>query len=590
MQNKRDEVMDKLKIYWHSTSHILAYAVKRLYPDAKLAIGPAIEEGFYYDFDLDSPFTPEEIAKIEKEMKRIIKEDIPFEREEMSVEEAIRVFKELGEDYKVELLAGQGQALSLQGTVSAYRNRDFVDLCKGPHISSTGEIKFFRLTSSSCAYWRGDESRKMLQRIYGISYETRREIDDYLERVEEAKKRDHRLLGPKLGLWMMDEEIGGGLVIWLPSGMTVRKIIEDFWLTEHKKRGYQFILSPHIARTGLWKKSGHLSYYSEFIYPLMERDNQSYLLKPMNCPFHIKVYKQKRRSYRELPLRLAELGTVYRYEKSGVLHGLLRVRGFTQDDAHIFCKPEQVTDELVSVIQLAKDTFSAFGFTDYKVELSVRDPDKKDGYMGDEKVWDAAESSLISALRESGLVFERMEGEAVFYGPKIDIKILDAIGREWQTTTIQFDFNLPQRFNLKFMGKDGEQHSVVVIHHAILGSIERFIAVLVEHYGGNFPLWLAPLQVKVLPITEEMNLFAESIKEQLVSSDVRVEVDARSEKIAFKIRDATLQKIPYMAIVGKRELDKGTLSVRRRDGKDMGILSIRDFISMLKEEEVGRKA
>ncbi|MDO9576146.1 MAG: threonine--tRNA ligase [bacterium] len=570
------------EIYWHSTAHILAYAVKRLYPNAKLAIGPAIEDGFYYDFGVEKPFTPEEIARIEKEMKKIIEENLPFEREKLSVNDAIKLFRKFNEDYKIELLH------ELEGSVSIYKNNGFIDLCKGPHIPSTGRIRFFKLTASSGAYWRGDETRKMLQRIYGVSFERREELENYLERIKEAKKRDHRTLGSDLGLWMMDEEIGAGLVVWLSRGMTVRKIIEDFWWDEHKKRGYDFILSPHIARTELWKQSGHLDYYSDLIYPVMKKDNQSYLVKPMNCPFHMKVYKQKRRSYRELPIKLAELGTVYRYEKSGVLHGLLRVRGFTQDDAHIFCMASQAKNELVGVIQLARDMFSAFGFKDYKVELSVWDINEKDKYMGDEKDWQDAESSLISALEETGLSYKKKVGEAAFYGPKIDIKILDALQREWQATTIQFDFNLPQRFNLKFMGKDGQQHSVIVIHRAILGSIERFVGALVEHYAGKFPLWLAPLQVKVLSITSEINQFAESIRERLTSAGIRAETDDRNEKLSLKIRETIIEKVPYMVIVGQKEIDSGCISVRSRNKGDIGRISVLDFVSLLKEE-IGKK-
>jgi len=566
------------KIYWHSTAHILAYAVKRLYPNAKLAIGPAIEDGFYYDFGVEKPFTPEEITRIEEEMKKIIEENLPFEREELSINDAIKLFKKFNEDYKIELL------YELEGSVSIYKNNGFIDLCKGPHIPSTGRIRFFKLTASSGAYWRGDETRKMLQRIYGVSFERREELENYLERIKEAKKRDHRTLGSDLGLWMMDEEIGAGLVVWLSRGMTVRKIIEDFWWDEHKKRGYDFILSPHIARTELWKQSGHLDYYSDLIYPVIKKDNQSYLVKPMNCPFHIKVYKQKRRSYRELPIRLAELGTVYRYEKSGVLHGLLRVRGFTQDDAHIFCMASQAKNELIGVIQLARDMFSAFGFKDYKVDLSVWDINEKDKYMGDEKDWQDAESSLISALEETGLSYKKKVGEAAFYGPKIDIKILDALQREWQATTIQFDFNLPQRFNLKFMGEDGQQHSVIVIHRAILGSIERFVGTLVEHYTGKFPLWLAPLQVKVLPITSEINQFAESIREKLTSAGIRAETDDRNEKLSLKIRETIIEKVPYIVIVGQKEIDSGCISARSRNKGDIGRISVSDFVSLLKEE------
>lgn len=566
------------EIYWHSTAHILAYAVKRLYPQAKLAIGPAIREGFYYDFGVESPFTPEEIGRIEKEMEKIVEEDHPFEREKLSKDEAVKLFKELREDYKVELLD------ELEGTVTVYKNDGFIDLCRGPHIPNTGRIRYFKLLSSSGAYWKGDESKEMLQRIYGISFQKKEDLDNYLKRTEEVKKRDHRILGSELSLWMMDEEIGAGLVVWLPHGMTVRKIIEDFWWDEHKRRGYEFILSPHLARSELWKQSGHLDYYKELIYPLIEGENQDYLIKPMNCPFHIKVYKQKRRSYRELPMRLAELGTVYRYEKSGVLHGLLRARGFTQDDAHIFCSTKQTKDELVSIIQLVKYMFASFGFRDYKVDLSVWDINNRDRFMGSEQDWHYAESSLLDALEETGLSYRRMVGEAAFYGPKIDIKILDSLNREWQATTIQFDFNLPERFKLKFMGEDGQYHNVILIHRAILGSLERFMGTLVEHYAGKFPLWLAPIQVKILTITSRCDEYADKIREKLASEGIRTESDIRNEKISLKIRDSTMEKVPYMLIIGEREIDSGRISVRRRDRGDIGSMDLSDFVTLIKKE------
>ncbi|MCK4330376.1 threonine--tRNA ligase [candidate division WOR-3 bacterium] len=566
------------KIYWHSTAHILAYAVKRLYPHAKLAIGPAINEGFYYDFGVEKPFTPEDIEKIEKEMKKIIKEDYLFKKEDLSKENAHKLFQKLGEDYKVELLE------ELEGPVTIYRNDSFIDLCRGPHLPETGRVKYFKLLSSSGAYWKGDESNEMLQRIYGISFESQKELEEYLERMEEAKRRDHRLLGTELSLWMMDDEIGPGLVVWLPRGMILRKIIEDFWWDEHRKRGYEFILSPHLARTNLWKQSGHLDYYNELIYPIMEKDNQGYLVKPMNCPFHIKVYKQKRRSYRELPMRLAELGTVYRYEKSGVLHGLLRVRGFTQDDAHLFCMVDQAKDELISTILLAKDIFTTFGFTDYKVELSVWDINEKERYMGDEEDWNNAEQSLIRALEETELSYQKRKGEAAFYGPKIDIKILDSLKREWQATTIQFDFNLPKRFDLKFMGQDGQYHNIILIHRAILGSLERFIGTLVEHYAGKFPMWLAPIQVKILPITSNVNEYAEKIKNELISSGIRTKSDYRNEKLSLKIREATMEKLPYMIIIGEKEIDTKTISVRSREKGNIGSMNLLDFQELVKNE------
>lgn len=563
----------------HSTAHVLAQAVKRLYPGTKLAIGPAIENGFYYDFDRDTPFTPEDLARLEEEMKEIIREDLPIVREEMSKADAGRLFSELDEPYKLELLQDIPDDI-----VSLYRQGEFVDLCRGPHLESTGKIPAFRLLSVAGAYWRGDEKRKMLWRIYGTAFPSQEELDDYIQALEEARKRDHRRLGRDLDLFSIHEEAGAGLVYWHPKGATVRRIIEDFWREEHTRRGYEIVYSPHIARKDLWEISGHWGWYRENMYSPIDIDGVEYLLKPMNCPFHILMYKSRLRSYRELPLRWAELGTVYRYERSGVLHGLLRVRGFTQDDAHIFARPDQLEDEIVGVIDLMRFMMKSFGYEHYSLELSLRDPANKEKYVGSDDIWKTAEESLVGALERTGLDYTPMEGEAKFYGPAIDVKIKDAIGQAWQGPTIQVDFNLPERFSLEYIGEDNAPHRPVMIHRTVLGSMERFFAGLIEHYAGAFPLWLAPVQVRILPVARRHIDAAYRVKTDLKFYGLRVEVDERNEKIGYKIREAELERIPYMVIIGDREVTLNKLSVRARREGDLGSMSPVEFRERLLSE------
>ena len=563
------------EIFWHSSAHIMAAAVKRLFPEVKVTIGPAIETGFYYDFDFDRGFTPEDLERIEAEMAKIVEEDVPFERVEMPKEEAYKLFEDMGETYKLEILSEIEDEV-----VSLYKTGEFIDLCRGPHIPSTGFVKAFKLTGVAGAYWRGDESNKMLQRIYGVSFPTRKQLKEYLNFIEEAKKRDHRKLGKELKLFLIEEEVGPGLVIWLPKGATIRKIIEDYWKEKHEEAGYQLIYTPHVGKAQLWETSGHLSFYKQNMFPEMKLENVSYFVKPMNCPFHIHVYKSELRSYRDLPLRLAELGTVYRYEKSGVLHGLLRVRGFTQDDAHIFCREDQVKDEIKSTVQFAIDMLRDFGFEDLNVYISTKPEDA----IGTEEMWEVATQSLIDAVEELGLKYDIEEGEGAFYGPKIDITINDAIGREWQCSTIQFDFNLPERFGLVYRDSDGTDKRPYMIHRALLGSLERFFGVLIEHYAGNFPLWLAPVQVKVMSITDDQVDYCLDVVKRLRAEDIRVEADVRNEKIGYKIRQAELEKVPYMVVVGKKEVESGKLSVRRKGKGQLGVLSVEELIDMLKRE------
>ena len=574
------DVQEGRDVYRHTTSHVLAQAVKRLFPKARLGIGPAIEEGFYYDFDVSEPFTPEDLARIEDEMKKIMNADYPVERLEVSRSEALSMFAEKGEIYKVELINDlpEGQ------TISCYRQGEFIDLCAGPHLPSTGRIKAFKLLSVAGAYWRGDEKKAMLQRIYGTSFEDQGALNEYVARLEEARKRDHRRLGKELDLFSMHEEGGPGLIYWHPKGGTVRQTIEDFWRREHRKRGYDIVYTPHIARLDLWKTSGHWDWYKDNMYSPMKIDDVEYLLKPMNCPFHILMYKSATRSYRDLPMRWAELGTVYRYERSGVLHGLLRVRGFTQDDAHIFCRPDQLQDEIIGVIDLAQFMMKSFGYQNYDIMLSVRDPGNKAKYIGSDEVWTAAEGALVKALETKGLKYAVGEGEAKFYGPAIDITIKDALNRGWQGPTIQVDFNLAERFDLTYIGEDGQPHRPVMIHRTVLGSMERFFGGLIEHYAGAFPTWLAPVQVRVLPITERHHAYAAEVVEKLKAAGVRAELDSRNEKVNYKIRQAEVEKIPYMLVVGDREAASGQVSVRRRGRGDAGAMAMSDFVSQIREE------
>ena len=563
----------------HSASHVMADAVLKLFPDAKIAIGPPTRDGFYYDFDVSTPFTPEDLERIEKLMLQTIGDKHPFVREEISYVEAKALFA--GQPYKLEIIDGLGETEIL----SIYRHGDFVDLCQGPHVSSTADIPAIKLLSIAGAYWRGDENRPMLQRIYGTAFESEDELSAHLSRLEEAERRDHRTLGRQLGLFSVHDEIGPGLIVWHPKGGRVRTLIEDFWRDIHYRRGYDIVYSPHIGRGQLWQTSGHLDFYRESMYAPVEVDEQEYFLKPMNCPFHIKVYSSALRSYRELPLRFAELGTVYRYERSGVLHGLMRVRGFTQDDAHIFCRPDQVEAEVGGVLDLTFDLLGAFGFADYGISLSNR-PAK---YVGDPEIWDHATSSLRSALEQRHLSFEVDEGGGAFYGPKIDVKITDALGRAWQCTTVQFDFNLPERFDLTFQDAEGGRSRPYMVHRAILGSMERFLGVLVEHYGGAFPLWLAPVQAMVIPIADRHQEYADAVKTQLDAAGFRTEVDARGERMNLKIRNAQLQKVPYMLVVGDAEINDQAVAVRHREEGDLGGMTISTLVERL-DHEVVQKA
>ena len=553
----------------------MAQAVKDIFGDVKLAIGPAIEDGFYYDFDAQMRFTEEDLEKIEKRMQEIIEENLPFERQKMSREEAIEFFKELDEPYKVELLEEMDD-----DTVTLYRQGYFVDLCRGPHIPSTGKIGAFKLLSLAGAYWRGDEHNKMLQRIYGTAFFDKKSLRQYLHRLEEAKKRDHRKLGKELDLFSVSEDVGPGLVHWHPMGARIRNIIETFWRNSHYEHGYDLLYTPHIGRSELWQRSGHLDFYKEGMYAPMEIDEQDYYVKPMNCPFHIQIYNSQIRSYRDLPLRWAELGTVYRYEKSGVLHGLLRVRGFTQDDAHIFCTPEQIEDEILDVLRFSLYLWRCFGFEDVTAYLATR-PEKS---VGDPKRWEQAQVSLEKAVAAEGLDCKVDIGGGAFYGPKIDLKIRDAIGREWQTTTIQFDFNLPERFDMTYMGADGERRRPYMVHRALLGSLERFFGILVEHYAGAFPLWLAPVQARVMTITDRQIPFAKEVMEQLRKARVRVEADFRNEKLGFKIREAQVKKIPYALVIGDREVENRQVAPRARGNQTLSAMDVEAFISLVREE------
>jgi threonyl-tRNA synthetase len=569
------------EVYRHSASHVMAQAVKELFPEAKLGIGPAIEDGFYYDFDVSRGFTPEDLERIEERIRRIIKADYPFIRKEVPREEAINLFEEMGEIYKVELLKEMEDEI-----VSLYEHDGFIDLCRGPHLPSTGRLKVVKLLNVAGAYWRGDERRKMLQRIYGTAYERRSDLEAHLKRIEEAERRDHRKLGRQLDLISFHEEAGAGLVYWHPKGAMIRKLIEDFWRDQHIKGGYEFVYTPHIGKSWLWETSGHLDFYNENMYSPMDVDGQEYYIKPMNCPFHIMIYKTRIRSYRDLPLRWAELGTVYRYERSGVLHGLMRVRGFTQDDAHIFCTPQQIEDEILRVLRFSLEMLRAFGFGEFEVYLSTK-PQKS---VGETERWEQAQSSLREALEAEGLPYEVDEGGGAFYGPKIDIKIRDAIGRSWQCSTIQFDFNLPDRFDLSYVGEDGREHRPYMVHRALLGSIERFFGVLIEHYAGAFPLWLAPIQVRVMNVTRDQEDYALQVTQRLKDAGLRADNDIRGEKLGYKVREAQLEKIPYMLIVGAREKDKGTVAVRTRRGEDLGDMPIEVFIERVKGEIESRAA
>ncbi len=569
-----------LELLRHSTAHVMAAAVSRLYENVQLDIGPATDSGFYYDFDLPHRLAPEDFPAIEAAMADIVRQDLPFERMEMSRAEAGKMLESRGQRYKLQRLADIPDG----DVITFYRCGDFYDLCRGPHLQSTGQVRAFKLLSVAGSYFRGIETNPMLQRLYGLVAESQQALDEQVHRIEEAQKRDHRKLGKELDLFSIQEDVGPGLIHWHPKGARIRSIIEEFWRQEHFKAGYEILYTPHIGRSGLWETSGHLGFYRENMYAPMDIDEVSYFVKPMNCPFHIQIYKTHKRSYRDLPLRWAELGTVYRYEKTGVLHGLLRVRGFTQDDAHIFCTPGQIEDEVKRTVKFALGIWRAFGFTEITAYLATR-PEKA---VGEAERWDQATRSLESALRAESIPFVVDEGGGAFYGPKIDLKVKDAIGREWQMSTIQFDFNLPERFDLTFHGDDGKEHRPFMVHRALLGSLERFFGVLVEHYGGAFPLWLAPEQVRVLPITDKQVGAADSLAGVLREKGFRVGVDCGAEKIGAKIRDAQMSKIPYMLVLGGREVEQGTVSVRHRAGGDLGVMKLDDVISRLVEESAGK--
>ncbi len=553
----------------------MAHAVKELFPQVKVTIGPAIEEGFYYDFDKDEPFTEEDLKKIEKKMQEIIKSKKPFTRKEISKQEAIKIFESIGETYKVEIINEIED-----DKVSIYEEDGFIDLCRGPHIPHTGIVKAFKLLSVAGAYWRGDERNKMLQRIYGTAFPTKEELEEYLKFLEEIKKRDHRRLGKQLKLFEISDEIGPGLIIWLPNGAIIRKVVEDFWKDEHIKAGYQLLYTPHIAKLDLWGKSGHLDFYRENMFSSMQIDEVAYQLKPMNCPFHIQVYKSELRSYRDLPLRFAELGTVYRYERSGVLHGLLRVRGFTQDDAHIFCTEENLEEEIQKVLDFTVFILSTFGFKDYEIYISTR-PEK---YVGTLENWNRATDALEQALKKRNLPYQIDPGEGVFYGPKIDIKIKDVLNRAWQCSTIQVDFNIPERFDITYRGRDGQEHRPIMIHRALMGSLERFMGVLIEHYAGAFPTWLSPVQVEVMSISEKHVEYSRKVYETFLKEGIRAKLNIENEKIGYKIRQATLEKIPYMVILGEKEIESGKITVRSRNGENLELIGIEFFLDFIIKE------
>ncbi|GAM09926.1 threonine--tRNA ligase [Geobacter sp. OR-1] len=573
-----DKSAEGLDIIRHSTSHLMAQAVKALFPAAKVTIGPSIETGFYYDFDVEQPFSPEDLEKIEEKMRELAKADIPIRREQLSKDDAIVLFKDMGEDYKVEIISDLDA-----DTVSLYRQGDFVDLCRGPHLPSTSWCKAFKITSIAGAYWRGNENNRMLQRVYGTAFSDKKELDAYLERLEEAKRRDHRKLGRELDLFSFSDEVGAGFAIWHPKGALLRTIIEDFERKEHLKRDYDIVVGPQILKTELWQRSGHYENYRENMY-FTEVDEQGFGIKPMNCLSHMMIYKSHLRSYRDLPLRFFELGTVHRHERAGVLHGLLRVRCFTQDDAHILCTPEQLDSEIKGVISFVNDVMGIFGFQ-YEMELSTR-PDKS---IGSDEDWERATNALLGALKDSGREFEINEGDGAFYGPKIDIKLRDCLDRRWQCATIQCDFTLPERFDLTYVDANGERKRPVMVHRVILGSIERFIGVLIEHFAGNFPVWLSPVQAMVMTVTDSQQPYAQQVYETLRGAGIRVQKDFRNEKLGFKIREAQLQKVPYMLVIGDREVETATVTPRFRDGSNLEPMKADSFAEFIIKESANHK-
>ncbi|AHE97915.1 threonine--tRNA ligase [Thioalkalivibrio paradoxus] len=575
-----DRDPEGVEIIRHSTAHLLAQAVKDLFPSAQVTIGPVIEHGFYYDFSFERPFTPEDLEKIEKRMKELAKADLPVERSVMERDDAVVYFRNMGEEYKAEIIESIPEGME----ISLYRQGDFVDLCRGPHIPSTGRLKAFKLTKVAGAYWRGDSNNEMLQRIYGTAWPNKEQLNAYLEQLREAERRDHRRIGTELDLFSIQDDAGGGLVFWHPKGARIRRVIEQFWFDLHERAGYDFVVTPHIANLDLWRTSGHADFYSESMYEPMEDDNQAFQLKPMNCPFHVLVYKDRLHSYRDLPLRWGEMGTVYRREMSGALHGLMRVRGFTQDDAHIFCREDQIESEIIGVLDLTLELLNAFGFNDFEIHLST----KPDDAVGSPRIWEHATAALRSAIEKKGLEYTVDEGGGAFYGPKIDVKIRDAIGRQWQCSTIQLDFNLPERFEMEYVAEDNERRRPIMIHRALFGSLERFFGVLIEHYAGLFPLWLAPVQVAVLTITERQDRYAREVVAALRAQGLRVESDLRNEKIGFKIREHTLKRVPYLLVLGDREMESRSVAVRTRSGEDLGSMSLDALSERLQGEIASR--
>ena len=562
---------DGLEVLRHSTAHLLAQAVQELFPGAQVTIGPVIEDGFYYDFSYERGFTPEDLESIEKRMKELAKADLPVSRETVSRDDAVEFFKSIGEHYKAEIIAD----IPADEAITLYGQGEWKDLCRGPHVPSTGHLKAFKLTRTAGAYWRGDSSNEQLRRIYGTAWADSKSLKAYLKRLEEAAKRDHRRIGTDLDLFSIQEDAGGGLVFWHPKGARIRRVIEDFWRERHEQAGYELLYTPHIALEDLWDRSGHTDFYRESMYSPVEEEGRGYQLRPMNCPFHILIYRNRLRSHRELPMRWAELGTVYRREMSGALHGLMRVRGFTQDDAHVFCTEDQITEEILRILDLALELFGAFGFEELNTVLATR-PEKA---VGTPEIWDRATAALESALNERQMSYEVDPGGGAFYGPKIDIKIRDAIGREWQCSTVQLDFNLPERFELEYVAADGARRRPIMIHRALLGSLERFFGILIEHYAGKFPFWLAPVQTVVLAITERQEAYARQVLNALQDAGLRADADLRSETIGYKIRDHTLQGVPYLLVIGDREAKEGTVAVRSREDGDLGAMSLDDFMA-----------
>jgi threonyl-tRNA synthetase len=585
------EQENRLERIRHSSAHIMAQAVLEIFPQGKIAIGPPIEDGFYYDFDLPRNLTPEDLSAIEKRMRAVIREDHPFERRELSAVEARQIFQD--QPYKQELIDGlekggrdeYGEKIDSAAVISIYTHDDFVDLCRGPHVASTGQIdpEAIKLLNIAGAYWRGDEHNPMLQRIYGTAWESAAELDTYLNRLEEAAQRDHRNLGRDLDLFSFSQDVGPGLALWHPKGGRIRAVMEDYWAEKHRQGEYERVYTPHIGKANLWETSGHLNWYKDGMYSAIQIEDQAYYLKPMNCPFHVQIFRSRVRSFRDLPMRLAEFGTVYRYERSGTLHGLLRVRGFTQDDAHLFCRPDQMSAEIERVLEFSLSVLRDFGFKDFNMELSIRDPNNLAKYAGTEENWQMAEEALASAIAAIGYPLKRVEGEAVFYGPKIDIKVQDALNRAWQISTIQFDFWLPEAFQIEFIGSDGQPHRPYMIHRALLGSMERFFGLLIEHYKGAFPVWLAPVQAVLIPIADRHLDYADKIRADLKNAGLRIEIDDSSDRMANKIRKAQEQKIPYMLIIGDREVNNASLSLRLRSGEDIGTTDIEAFVRRVQD-------